>query len=206
MLLHLFIVSTADLAQNADEVESYEGCLVTVSDVTVSSVNQYDWSIKDESNISCLMDDDMATMEADNFMSGLVVGLTLETVSGIFNFSFGTYKIQIRDLADLGTLSIDDDFDGITREFALYPNYPNPFNPETRIRFQLAKHSDVKLMIYDVLGRKVRTLVSNKMDAGNHVVNWDGLNDQGANVASGMYIYRIKAGDFIDYRKMLLVR
>ncbi len=199
-------VSTADLAQDADEVESYEGCLVTVSNVTVSSVNSYDWSIVDGSGVECLIDDDMATMAANSFMSGLEEGSTLGSLTGIFNFSFGTYKIQVRDLADLGQLGIDDDFEGIAREFALYPNYPNPFNPETRIRFQLAKHSNVKLMIYDILGRKVRTLVSNKMDAGHHVVNWDGLNDEGASVASGMYVYRIKADDFIAHRKMLLVR
>ena len=199
-------VSTEDLEQDADEVESYEGCLVTVSGVTVSAVNSYDWSIVDDSGVECLIDDDMANMAADNYMSGLAEGTTLASVTGIFNFSFGTYKIQIRDLADLGQLGIDDDFAGVAREFALYPNYPNPFNPETRIRFQLAENSNVRLMIYDVLGRKVRTLVSDRMDAGNHVINWDGLNDAGTDVASGMYVYRIKAGDFIAHRKMLLVR
>lgn len=200
------IVSTEDLNHDADEVESYEGCLVTVNNVTVSSLNQYDWSIVDDSGVECLIDDDMATMAADNFMSGLEEGSTLSTVSGIFNFSFGTYKIQIRDLADLGQLGIEDEFDGIIREFALYPNYPNPFNPETRIRFQLAETSDVKLMIYDVLGHRIKTLLAERMTAGQHVVNWDGTDENGISVASGMYIYRIKAGDFIDHRKMLLVR
>ncbi len=200
------LVSTADLAQDSDEPEAYEGCLVNVSNVTISEVNQYDWSIKDDSGISCLMDDDMSTMEADNFLSGLEVGSTLETVSGIFNFSFGTYKIEVRDMADLGQLSIAEDFDGIAKEFVLYPNFPNPFNPETRIGFQLAENSNVKLIIYDVLGRKVRTLISEKMDAGNHIINWNGLDDSGIDAASGMYIYRIKADDFIDHRKMLLVR
>ena len=199
-------VSTEDLEQDADEVESYEGCLVTVSGVTVSAVNAYDWSIVDDSGVECLIDDDMANMAADNYMSDLAEGTTLASVTGIFNFSYGTYKIQIRDLADLGQLDIDDDFAGVAREFALYPNYPNPFNPETRIRFQLAENSNVRLMIYDVLGRKVRTLVSDRMDAGHHVLNWDGLNDAGTAVASGMYVYRIKAGDFIAHRKMLLVR
>ena len=199
-------VSTEDLEQDADEVESYEGCLVTVSGVTVSAVNAYDWSIVDDSGVECLIDDDMANMAADNYMSDLAEGTTLASVTGIFNFSYGTYKIQIRDLADLGQLGIDGDFAGVAREFALYPNYPNPFNPETRIRFQLAENSNVRLMIYDVLGRKVRTLVSDRMDAGHHVLNWDGLNDAGTDVASGMYVYRIKAGDFIAHRKMLLVR
>ena len=109
-------------------------------------------------------------------------------------------------MTDLGQLGIDDDFTGVARQFALHPNYPNPFNPETRIRFELAKTSNVRLMIYDVLGRKVRTLVSDKMDAGHHVVNWNGMNDEGIEAASGMYVYRIKAGDFISHRKMLLVR
>ena len=199
-------VSTEDLEQDADEVESYEGCLVTVSGVTVSAVNAYDWSIIDDSGVECLIDDDMANMATNSAMSALTEGETLANVSGIFNFSFGTYKIQIRDMADLGQLGIDDDFAGVAREFALYPNYPNPFNPETRIRFQLAENSNVRLMIYDVLGRKVRTLVSERMDAGHHVLNWNGLNDAGADVASGMYVYRIKAGDFIAHRKMLLVR
>ena len=199
-------VSTADLAGDADEVESYEGCLVTLANVTVSAANSYDWSIVDGSGVECLIDDDMATMEANSAMSGFTVGQTLTTVSGIFNFSFGSYKIQVRDLMDLGALGIDDSFEGIVHEFALYPNYPNPFNPETRIRFQLAKHSDVRVMIYDVLGRRVRTLVSDKMDAGYHVVNWDGLTEEGYEAASGMYVYRIKAGDFIAHRKMLLVR
>ncbi len=199
-------VGTADLAQDADEVESYEGVLVSVGDVTVTSVNSYDWSVVDGSGVECLIDDDMATMEANSFMSGLEEGTTLTNVTGIFNFSFGTYKLQIRDMADLGQLGINDDFAGIAREFALYPNFPNPFNPETRIRFQLAENSDVKLIVYDVLGRKIRTLVSDRMDAGHHIINWNGLDDSGIDAASGMYIYRIKAGDFIDHRKMLLVR
>ena len=200
-------VGTADLAQDSDEPESYEGCLVVVSDVTVTSVNSYDWSIKDDSNISCLMDDDMATMEADNYMSILVANDMLETVSGIFNYSFGTYKIQVRDMVDLGQgLTIEDEDIGLVKGFALYPNYPNPFNPETRIRFQLPQKSGVELVVYDMLGQRVRTLVTEIMDAGLHQVTWDGLNYDGNEVASGMYIYRIKAGGYFANQKMLLVR
>ena len=200
-------VGTADLAQDSDEPESYEGCLVVVSDVTVTSVNTYDWSIKDDSNISCLMDDDMATMEADNYMSTLEANDMLEAVSGIFNYSFGTYKIQVRDMVDLGQgLTIGDEDIGLVKGFALYPNYPNPFNPETRIRFQLPQKSGVELVIYDMLGQRVRTLVTEIMDAGLHQVTWDGLNYDGNEVASGMYIYRIKAGGYFANQKMLLVR
>ena len=200
-------VGTADLAQDSDEPESYEGCLVVVSDVTVTSVNTYDWSIKDDSNISCLMDDDMATMEADNYMSTLEANDMLETVSGIFNYSFGTYKIQVRDMVDLGQgLTIEDEDIGLVKGFALYSNYPNPFNPETRIRFQLPQKSGVELVVYDILGQRVKTLITEIMDAGLHQVTWDGLNYDGNEVASGMYIYRIKAGEYFANQKMLLVR
>jgi len=199
-------VTTADLAQDAEEVESYEGCLVTLSNVTVTALNQYDWSVTDASGVPCLIDDDMATMEADNFMSGFEVGTVLTSVTGIFNFSFGSYKIQIRDMDDLGELGVNNDIVTQPYHFALYPNYPNPFNPETRIRFELAEPVGVKLVIYDLLGRKVRLLTSGTLDAGQHIVNWDGRNDAGAPVSSGVYIYRIKAGDFLDQRKMILVR
>ena len=199
-------VSTVDLAQDGEEVESYEGCLVTVSNVTVSAVNAYDWGIVDDSGVECLIDDDMATMAADNYLSTLENGSTLGQVTGIFNFSFGTYKIQVRDLADLGQLGVDEDFESLPRRFALYDNFPNPFNPETRIRFEIANQENVQLIIYDMLGRKVRTLVNDNYNPGMYVINWDGMNDNRQPVSSGPYLYRIKAGEFIDHKKMILVR
>jgi len=199
-------VSTVDLAQDAEEVESYEGCLVTVSNVTVSAVNAYDWGIVDDSGVECLIDDDMATMAADNYLSTLENGSTLGQVTGIFNFSFGTYKIQVRDLADLGQLGVDEDFESLPRRFALYDNFPNPFNPETRIRFEIANQENVQLIIYDILGHKVRTLVNDNYNPGMYVINWDGMNDNRQPVSSGPYLYRIKAGEFIDHKKMILVR
>jgi hypothetical protein len=199
-------VSTADLGQDAEEVESYEGCLVTVSDVTVSAMNAYDWGIVDDSGVECLIDDDMATMAADNYMSTLEEGTTLSQVTGIFNFSFGTYKIQVRDLADLGQLGVDENFEALPRQFALHDNYPNPFNPETRIRFEIGNQANVQLIIYDMLGHKVRTLVNDNYDPGMYVINWDGMNDNHQPVSSGPYLYRIKAGEFIDHKKMILIR
>ena len=96
--------------QSGEEVESYEGVLVQLNNVTVSSINDYDWTITDESGFVALIDDDMANMEADNYLSTLVEGQQLESVSGIFNYSFGSYKVQIRDMDDLGqSLGINDD-------------------------------------------------------------------------------------------------
>ena len=85
--------------------------------------------------------------------------------------------------------------------FALEQNYPNPFNPTTVIEFALPKQSDVKLAIYNILGEKVAELVNGQMVAGYHSIDFDA-----SNLASGMYIYSIKAGSFVSVKKMLLLK
>lgn len=90
--------------------------------------------------------------------------------------------------------------------FALRHNVPNPFNPSTLIRFDLPTAARTDLRVYDLRGRLVRTLVAQDMPIGYHSVRWDGTNDQGAQVPSGVYIYRIKAGDFRDQQRMVLVK
>jgi hypothetical protein len=91
-------------------------------------------------------------------------------------------------------------------EFDLSQNYPNPFNPTTKIEFTLAKSGFVTLRIYDVLGRKVRTLVSEELSSGYKSVIWDGKNDDGEDVASAVYLYQLKVGDFSEPKKMLLLK
>ena len=199
-------VGTSDLAQDGEEVESYEGCLVTVSNVTVSAVNAYDWGIVDDSGVECLIDDDMATMAADNYLSTLENGSTLGQVTGIFNFSFGTYKIQVRDLADLGQLGVDEDFESLPRRFALYDNFPNPFNPETIIRYNLPENIFVNITIYDLLGKKVKTLVNQAHVAGPQSIVWNANDDYGERVGAGMYLYQIQAGEYISTKKMVLLK
>jgi len=89
---------------------------------------------------------------------------------------------------------------------ALHQNYPNPFNPSTEIRFDIPTARDVKLRIYNQLGQTVRTLVDNRMKAGTYSFEWDGANQAGYGVASGVYFYNLEAGDFRDLRKMTLVK
>jgi hypothetical protein len=86
--------------------------------------------------------------------------------------------------------------------YALNQNYPNPFNPTTTIQYDLPKESNVKLVIYNILGQPVRTLVNTKQNASTYNVVWDGKNDLGNTVASGVYIYKISAGDFSMTKKM----
>ncbi|MCB0266181.1 MAG: T9SS type A sorting domain-containing protein, partial [Calditrichaeota bacterium] len=94
----------------------------------------------------------------------------------------------------------------IPTEYSLEQNYPNPFNPTTVINYQLPVVSNVKLVIYNTLGQQVRTLVSGSQNAGSYTVQWDGRNDTGQKVASGMYLYRITAGSFVQTRKMMLMK
>ena len=119
-------VTTANLVEESNVVDSYEGCLVTVTNVTVNTLNPYDWGVTDNSGVECLIDDDWADSEAATFLGGLQVGSTLESVTGIFNFSFGTYKIQIRSINDIteGQAGIDEDFSPHPYIFALHSNYP----------------------------------------------------------------------------------
>jgi hypothetical protein len=91
-------------------------------------------------------------------------------------------------------------------DFSLFQNFPNPFNPSTQIRFSLGRREHVVLEVFDILGRRVRTLVSEFMEPGTRSVIWDGTNDQRVRVSSGVYLYRIIAGDFVQTRKLLLLQ
>ena len=88
--------------------------------------------------------------------------------------------------------------------FYLEQNYPNPFNPVTMINYQLPMSNDVELSVYNLLGQKVATLVSEKQKAGYHQVKWDASRTTG--MASGIYLYRLRAGQYIDTRKMVLIK
>jgi len=98
------------------------------------------------------------------------------------------------------------EIEDIPTRYTVSDNYPNPFNPSTKIDFSLPEPQTVKLMVYAVDGRLVATLVNESLPAGRHTVTWLGRNDQGELVASGIYFYRIQAGDFNRTRKMTLLK
>ena len=95
---------------------------------------------------------------------------------------------------------------GMPTQFALKQNYPNPFNPSTQIQYALPSETRVLISIYDLTGRKVRTLVNEVQSAGHRSVMWNATNEIGRPVSAGMYIYTIQAGDFIQNRKMVLMK
>ena len=110
--------------------------------------------------------------------------------------------LTVYDPTDVG----DDGDNSLPGEYALEQNYPNPFNPSTQISFSLPQAGAVTLSIYNVLGQTVRTLLDKPMAAGTHTVSWEGTTDSGSRVASGVYFYRLKTGDQILQKKMILMK
>lgn len=90
--------------------------------------------------------------------------------------------------------------------FFLYQNYPNPFNPSTTIQYQLPKSTHIRLIIYNLMGQKVISLVDESQPAGVYRVEWDGKDSYGRLLASGVYVYTIKANDWQDVKKMVLLK
>ena len=90
--------------------------------------------------------------------------------------------------------------------FALHNNYPNPFNPVTNITYDIPEVAEVRLDIYNVAGQKVRTLTQGLHEPGRYRIQWNATNDFGQQLSSGMYIYRIVAGDFVSVKKLILMK
>ncbi len=101
---------------------------------------------------------------------------------------------------------VNDPGEIVPREFALLQNAPNPFNPVTTIAFALPEQADVSVKVYNMAGRVVRTLVDGSEGPGTHSVVWDGRDEAGRSVASGVYFYRMSAGDFSERRMMVLLK
>ena len=99
-----------------------------------------------------------------------------------------------------------NDNETLPGKFALHPNYPNPFNPSTVISYDIAKSSDVSLVIYDMRGRTVNTLIRQDQNAGRYMVNWHGDDHFGNQVSAGVYIYKLQAGAKVFSRKMILMK
>ncbi len=122
----------------------------------------------------------------------------------IYHFSLWA----LTDRSDELITSIGEAFSnpGTISSHQLYQNYPNPFNPATSIRFTLPKEERVQITIYNILGQRIRRLAGETFSAGEHTILWDGRDDAGLLLSSGVYIYEIRAGEFIERKKMTLLR
>jgi len=119
---------------------------------------------------------------------------------------YNTYPFQLDDVGVGNVVGIGNAADGLPRTFDLAQNYPNPFNPNTHIKFQLPRQEKIKIEIYNISGQRVRTLVNREYAAGRYQIEWNGMNDAGAPVATGMYVCRLAAGDFRKSIKMIFLK
>jgi hypothetical protein len=137
-------------------------------------------------------------------VTGRVTGSTTITITGTdaFDGSRINYVVTVNSATAVEMVGSE-----IPTEFSVAQNYPNPFNPSTTIRFGLPKEAPVTLEVYNILGMRVRTLISGQtMYPAVYNVKWDGKDDSGVNAPTGIYIYRVVADKFVSSKKMSLVK
>jgi DNA/RNA endonuclease YhcR with UshA esterase domain len=190
------------MLQNVVSAEQYESVLVHAEDCTVidEDLGFGEWAISNgTASDTCRVDDyadyDYVPVNGDNVY-----------VRGVVGFVYGNYKIEPRGNEDIAANPTGVSGDYFGGKFGLAQNMPNPFNPKTTIAFNLTDPGDVTLGVYDVAGRRVVTLLDRHMDAGTHMVHWDGRTSDGERAASGVYFYKLAAGEERTSRKMVLLK
>ena len=168
------------------------------------------------SNILLTNADFSVTPTQFNLGSGNQQSLQVSFTPSQAGFSSGLLRVisndPVPDTLDIYLSGIGEGVSGIEdiatlpKTFEVHQNFPNPFNPTTTINFELPRSSAVKLVVYNLVGQRVRTLVNSQIEAGRHRVIWDGRNDSGFSVASGIYIYRFEAENYSKVMKMILMK
>ncbi len=132
--------------------------------------------------------------------SSIVVDTAANIVSAQVN------HFSIYGITEKVSVSVDENSGNIISDYKLEQNYPNPFNPETKISYQIPKTTKVTLIIYDLLGRKIKTLVNGMQTSGSYDVRWNGTNDSGIKVSSGIFFYQLKTDNFMLTKKMIITK
>lgn len=121
--------------------------------------------------------------------------------------SWGSNTGEIPWSFEFSSTAVNSELDSKTpTSFVLFQNYPNPFNPETTIQYEIPKSCYVQLTIYNTIGQEIRTLVTENKDAGFYKILWDGRDNSGKKVGTGIYLYQLKAGEFFDVKKMVMIQ
>jgi hypothetical protein len=174
-----------------------------------SKSKEFAMVIKDENDV--LMFKKTVAADKPPLMAGAPMRIGRSWFDGNDNYYVGPYRGRIDNvkLYNYPAAGITTGVDGqeeVPLVFALGQNYPNPFNPTTRINFSVPVAVQTQLIVYDILGRQVKTIVNDMLHAGEHFVQWDGTNSSGLSVASGVYFVRMTAGQFEKTTKMMLMR
>ncbi|MFQ5637119.1 MAG: FlgD immunoglobulin-like domain containing protein [bacterium] len=155
--------------------------------------------------MNLLFDQESGSLYVNNFSDDTVQLLNPANGAVLNTFEFGDGALDMAILR-LNTTSVDTDNMPAPADFSLFQNYPNPFNPETIIRFSVSKKARIQIKIYNLKGQLIRTLVNDRFETGDHSTTWNGRNDGGAFVASGLYFYEMQAGDFQQVKRLTLIR
>jgi hypothetical protein len=147
--------------------------------------------------------------------SGSFVFTPDTTQSGTYNVTFKATDIKSAVDSEVVQITVTD-FNDVREihgsdearpsQFSLSQNYPNPFNPITNFQFTLPKSVHVKIEIFNIVGQKVKTLMDQDMKPGVYQADWDGKDESGNPVSTGVYFYKVQAGDFSDMKKMVLLK
>ena len=216
---------TTDVLQDEAIAEAHEGMMLQFDNVTImarnadnpddpEAANFGEWAISSDGTPEnqIRVDDASDAIPSDEeAFDGIPAGFNFDTISrwgvyafhrGVWSYSFGNYKLRPESPADIGELvNVANEDEGVPNRFALDQNYPNPFNPVTTITYSVPATQQVKLQVFDVLGRMVETLVDGVVNSGEYTVDF---NAHG--LPSGMYLYRLESGDQVTTRKMLLLK
>ncbi len=174
---------------------------------TVNSLENKNIELKQESVFlgTLIAPDAKVKIEKDAFFKGAICAEEIDVKKDVTFVPHGSSvvpptampSVLVDEVGQAEVLEVQE----VPTEFALAPNYPNPFNPTTTIEFALPEAVEVSLRVYDVMGREVARLVEGSMGVGNHRVTFDA-----SRLASGIYLYRIQAGRFTEVRRMILVK
>ena len=193
---------------------------------TVSELRSCSFSLDNGDKLFAIWNDNIAvdydpgiatTVTLPNFSNQMMVGIDVlngyqqELVTEVKDSNLVIRNLLVKDYpiilrttsASVGILT--GDLTG-PKIYKLGNNYPNPFNLETTFHFQLPKKTHVSINIYNIKGQHVVSLVDEQLEAGNYSRKWDGMSNSALAVANGVYFYRMKAGSFIQTRKMLLMK
>jgi len=127
-------------------------------------------------------------------------------VAGFIETPIDDWGTDMSPRAEVVVLGVDNDISTLPGQFALDDNYPNPFNPETNISFTIPNNGNINLSVYNIIGQKVYTLVEGYQPAGNHSVQWNGLDQNGNQVSSGIYFYSLKTNSGLITKSMVLLK
>ena len=195
-----FIYAPQDSVGMKQDTTVTAGSSLTVSVIVGGANNQYQW-LKDGTEITEATESSFTIDSVEDSDAGAYICKITNTVATALTL----YSRPI-DVTVSGATGISDNSSQIPKAFALYQNYPNPFNPSTTIKYDLPRGSNVVLKIYNMLGQEIRTLINKHQTVGYKSLTWDGKDNLGQLVSSGIYIYRLQAGTEIQSNNMLFLK